>query len=174
MHDFLHFPCSYFHIVLNSILHRNFYTSFVRLPGRSSPPSERIASNPKFADFFADCVGAIDGSHIYARVTPDQHVRFRDRHTNISQNVLAVCNFDELFTYILSGWEGSAANALVYVAACRESLAIPPGKYLLGDAGFPSCMSVLVPYRGTRYHLKEWGCANERYVSSFPASSRPY
>ena len=154
---------SYFHIVLNSILNDNFYTSFVRLPSRSSPLPDRIARNPKFAEF-RDCIGAIDGSHIYARVPPDHHVRFRDRHANISQNILAACGFDELFTYVMSGWEGSASDALIYVAARRRSLAIPEGKYILGDAGFPSCLSVLVPYRGVRYHLKEWGRANERYA----------
>ena len=64
----------------------------------------------------------------------------------------------------MSGWEGSASDALIYMAARRHSLAIPEGKYVLGDAGFPSCLSVLVPYRGVWYHLKEWGCASERYV----------
>ena len=142
----------------------NFYTSFVQLPGHGSILSDHIANNPKFAEFFSDCVGAIDGSHIYARVSPQDHVRYRDRHANISQNILAVCGFDELFTYIMSGWEGSASDALIYVAARRCSLAIPEGKYVLGDAGFPSCLSVLVPYHGVQYHLKEWGHASERYV----------
>ena len=111
-----------------------------------------------------DCVGAIDGSHIYAHVPPNQHVWFQYCHANISQNILAVCGFDELFTYILSGWEGSASDATVYTAAHCQSLAIQPTKYVLGDAGFPSCLSVLVPYCGAQYHLKEWGCANEWYV----------
>lgn len=146
-------------------MNEDFYTSFLRLPGRSLPLSDCIASNPKFVEFFADCIGTIDGSHIYARVTPDYHVRYCNRHANISQNVLAVCGFDKLFTYIMSGWEGSASDAFIYVATCCRSLAIPEGKYLLGDAGFPSCMAVLVPYRGVRYHLKEWGHANEQYMN---------
>jgi hypothetical protein len=137
----------------------------VKLPGRLSSLADCITRNPKFAEFFVDCIGAIDSSHIYARVAPNQHVRFRDRHANISQNVLAVCRFNELFTYVMSGWEGSASDALIYVAARRWSLAIPEGKYLLGDAGFPSCLAVLVPYRGVQYHLKEWGRASERYAS---------
>ena len=68
--------------------------------------------------------------------------------------------------YIMSGWEGSTSDALVYIAVHCQSLAIPEGKYLLGDAGFPSCMAVLVPYRGVHYHLKEWGHANEQYMGS--------
>jgi hypothetical protein len=67
----------------------------------------------------------------------------------------------------MSGWEGSASDALIYIAARRQSLAIPDGKFLLKDAGFPSCSAILVPYRGVRYHLKEWGRANERYLILF-------
>ena len=42
---------------------------------------------------------------------------------------------------------------------------IPPGKYNLADAGFPSCNELLIPYRNVRYHLAEWGRANARYVT---------
>lgn len=34
-------------------------------------------------------------------------------HTIISQNVLASCNFDLEFIYILSGWESSAHDSSV-------------------------------------------------------------
>jgi hypothetical protein len=41
-------------------------------------------------------------------------------------------------------------------------LAIPEGKYLLGDAGFANCDTCLTPYRGVRYHLKEWAKGRRR------------
>ena len=63
------------------------------------------------------------------------------------------------FTYVLSGWEGSAANATVYHDTCVHELAIPPSKYYLADARFPSCPELLVPFRGEQYHLAEWGRA---------------
>jgi hypothetical protein len=65
-----------------------------------------------------------------------------------------------LFAYILSGWEGSAADGWVFEDACRKDFAIPPGKFYLGNAGFPSCDTLLVPYWGFRYHLKEWERGN--------------
>jgi hypothetical protein len=34
-------------------------------------------------------------------------------------------------------------------------LVTPPGKYWLGDAGYPNTDTILVLYQGTRYHLKE-------------------
>ena len=77
----------------------------------------------------------------------------------MSQNCLVCCDFDLKFTYILSGWEGSAADATVYHDAHVHKLTIPPGKYYLADAGFPSCPELLVPFHGQWYHLTEWGRA---------------
>lgn len=79
-------------------------------------------------------------------------------------NLLACCSFDLRFQYILSGWDGSAADATMYNEARLSDLLIPPGKYYLADARFGICDSLLVPYRGVRYHLAEWGRASVRYV----------
>ena len=65
------------------------------------------------------------------------------------------------FLYILSGWEGSAADARIYHDARITDFNIPPGKYYLADAGFAACDELLVPYRGVRYHLAEWGRGNQ-------------
>jgi len=59
-----------------------------------------------------------------------------------------VCDFNLKFTYSLTGWEGSAADAHVYDDAISSDLRIPPGKYLLADAGYPLRMQLLVPYQG--------------------------
>ena len=69
------------------------------------------------------------------------------------------------FCYVLSGWEGSAADGQVYEDAQETDFAIPPGKFYLADAGFPVCDALLVPYCGVRYHLKEWGKAGQRFFS---------
>ena len=44
----------------------------------------------KCLDFFQDCIGAIDGTHIPALITGRDVNNYRDRHGIISQNVLAV------------------------------------------------------------------------------------
>lgn len=36
------------------------------------------------------------------------------------------------------------------------------GKFYLGDAGYALSWKVLTPYRGVRYHLKEWALGNRR------------
>ncbi|KAL2525978.1 DDE Tnp4 domain-containing protein [Abeliophyllum distichum] len=58
-----------------------------------------------------DCVGAIDGTHIPAMISGSDVSSYRNRHRSLSQNVLAACNFDLEFIYILSGWEGSAHDS---------------------------------------------------------------
>jgi hypothetical protein len=72
------------------------------------------------------------------------------------------------FAYILAGWEGSAADSRVLYDALSKDFVVPTGKYYLADAGtvYPSeswftigyalSTQFLTPYRGVRYHLKEW------------------
>jgi hypothetical protein len=89
-----------------------------------------------------------------------------DRKGNLTQNCLAACNFDMHFTYMLSGFQGSAADARVYHIARLSNFTIPPGKMYLANAEFAACDELLVPYRGIRYHLAEWDRANLLYVDS--------
>ena len=42
-----------------------------------------------------------------------QHA-FRGRYKHCTQNVLAAVDFDQKFTYVLAGWEGTAHDALVF------------------------------------------------------------
>lgn len=67
---------------------------------------------------------------------------------------------------MLSGFQGSAADARVYHVARLSDFTIPPGKLYLADAGFAACDELLVPYRGVRYHLAEWDRAGLLYVGS--------
>ena len=71
---------------------------------------------------------------------------------------------DMRFTYVLSGWEGSASDARVFEDARRKGFMIPEDRYYLADAGYGNSDALLVPYRGVRYHLREWGIAAERCV----------
>lgn len=75
-----------------------------------------------------DCIGAIDGTHIPAMVSGDAS-SYRNRHGIISQNVLAACNFDLEFIYVLSGWEGSAHDSRVLNDALsrRNGFKVPQG-----------------------------------------------
>lgn len=166
----LHHLCSFSHIfhryfkkILYVLCSAPFYTKFVQFPTGQTIP-QKIRANSKFYPYFRDAIGAIDGSHI--PVSCPAHLRggYRNRKGFLSQNALFICDFNLKFTYTLTGWEGSATDARVYDDAISTDLQIPPGKYLLADAGYPLRPQLLVPYRGVRYHLAEWSRASQRCV----------
>ena len=149
--------------MLDSVTFEGFYSAYVKLPHTHASTPPEIRNNPKLFPFFKDCDGSIDGSHIDVWVPADDSARFRNRKGRLSQNILAACTFDLQFSYVLSGWEGSASDSQIFDDARRTDFGIRPGKFYLADAGFPGCDNLLVPYRGVRYHLKEWGRVNLRY-----------
>ena len=128
---------------------------------RDDPTQPEIAQNPKFGPYFANCIGALDGTHIPAIVPSAEQRPFRNRKKQLSQNVLGVANFNQTYSYALTGWEGSAHDSRVLNDAKLRGLPLFPGKYYLGDAGYALSWHVLTPYRGVRYHLKEWRIGNE-------------
>ncbi|XP_051196917.1 uncharacterized protein [Lolium perenne] len=85
-----------------------------------------------------DCIGAIDGAHVTAKVPRSTSAAFCGRKHYTSQNVLAAVDFDMRFTYVPDG------------------LQIPEGKFYLRDAGYACRPSILPPFRKTRYHLNEF------------------
>lgn len=139
-----------------------FYTANVSLPKVGDPCPPEIRNNSKFWPFFKDVLGAVDGSHIHC--SPPAFLRglCRNRKGFISQNCLFACSFAMRFVYSLCGWEGAATDALVYNDAKSSDFVVPEGKYYLADAGYPCCDTLLIPYRGVRYHLAEWGRAGVR------------
>ncbi|CAL5383624.1 unnamed protein product [Camellia sinensis] len=86
----------------------------------------KILNDRRFFPWFKDCVGAIDGTLVDAWVPASRQHTFRGRKATVSQNVLAACNFDMLFTFINSGWEGSAHdNAILVDSITRADLQFP-------------------------------------------------
>jgi hypothetical protein len=104
--------------------------SFIFIP----PPQDTqasISNNPKFSPFFDDCDGALNGSHVDAFTS---NPSFRNRKKLMSQNVIAVVNFDLTFLYVFAGWEGSAHDGQVIQDALSKGLIRREGKFYLGDA----------------------------------------
>ncbi|XP_038715089.1 uncharacterized protein LOC120008792 [Tripterygium wilfordii] len=75
---------------------------------------------------FKDCIGALDGCHISAIVSPENKPKYVGRKGVPTQNVLAVCDFDMMYTYISVGWPGSAHDSRVLEHSLRvERLKFP-------------------------------------------------
>ncbi|PKI47151.1 hypothetical protein CRG98_032465 [Punica granatum] len=89
--------------------------------------------------FFRHCIGAIDGTHVDAIMPASVRGAYRDRNGDITQNVLAVCSHQMIFTYVITGWEE---------------------QYYVVDASFPNIPGYLTPYKGQRYHCSNFNNDN--------------
>ena len=143
-----------------------FYSAYVHAPSSEVVPS-KIRNSPKYWPYFKGAIGAMDGSHIVAAPPAAACSRYQNQKGFLSQNCLFTCGFDLLFTFVLTGWEGSTSDAHAYDDALSRGFQVPHGKYLLGNLGYSSRPTLLIPYCGVRYYLAELGHAGVRYGSSF-------
>ncbi|KAK2652888.1 hypothetical protein Ddye_012744, partial [Dipteronia dyeriana] len=131
---------------------------------RSTP--QEILSDSRYMPHFKDCIGAIDGVHVQASISPCDQVPYIGRKGIPTQNVMAICNFDMQFTFACVGWEGSAHNSRVFLSALRDpqsNFPKPPnGKYYLVDAGYPQMKGFLGPYKRERYHIPHFRRGEEQ------------
>ncbi|KAL6880595.1 hypothetical protein ACP4OV_012160 [Aristida adscensionis] len=112
---------------------------------------------PLFSPFFNDCIGAIDGTHVQVVVPKSKVMQYTDRHGYTSQNVMAVCDFNMRFTFVLAGWPGSVHDMRVFNDAMHKyGHKFPHQKYYLVDSGYANRQGYLAPYKGTKYHLPEF------------------
>jgi hypothetical protein len=130
-------------------------TEVTLYPKGGSKLPERYRTDPRFFPFFQNLLGAVDGTHIASKVPEEGAGPYRNRKGSRSQNIMAVCNFDMYFLYVMPGYEGSAADGTVFEEAFDWGFEVPQGKYYLGDAGYALSSKLLVPFGGVRYHLRE-------------------
>ncbi|KAL1192886.1 Protein ALP1-like [Cardamine amara subsp. amara] len=119
----------------------------------------KIRETTSVYPYFKDCIRAIDRTHIFAMVPTCDAPSYRNRKGSISQNVLAACNFDLEFIYVLSGWKGSAHDSIVLNDALTRNssrLQVPEVNFYLVDCGFANRRKILAPFYNTRYHLQDF------------------
>ncbi|GJX70277.1 hypothetical protein Tco_0307448 [Tanacetum coccineum] len=65
-------------------------------------------------EIFTGALGALDGTLVHAVVPVDQQIRYRGRGKGeCFQNVLGMCDFNMMFTFVWAGWEGIAHDSRV-------------------------------------------------------------
>ncbi|KAK4383716.1 hypothetical protein Sango_2749900 [Sesamum angolense] len=141
----------HFHVVLHAVckMHKV-------LLAKPTPIADDC-SDPRWK-WFKGCLGALDGTFIDVRVPEHEKGRYRTRKGQVAVNVLGVCNPNMQFIFVLSGWEGSIADSRILRDAIHRpnGLRVPTGNYYLCDNGYANADGFLTPYRGVRYHLREW------------------
>ncbi|GJZ33754.1 putative nuclease HARBI1 [Tanacetum coccineum] len=103
-------------------------------------------------------IGALDGTLVHAVVPVDQQIRYRGREKGeCFQNVLGICDFNMMFTFVWAGWEGIAHDSRVLTEVAFNLNSNfpfpPPNKYYLCDAAYTNMCGFMAPYRNTRYWL---------------------
>jgi len=96
----------------------------------------------RFSPHFNNCIGAIDGTHVRVVVPANEMIPHIGRHGYPTQNVMAVCDFDMRFTFVVAGWPGSAHDSRIFNdTLCRYSDAFP---HPPEGNGRKSCQSLFV------------------------------
>ncbi|GKA06427.1 putative nuclease HARBI1 [Tanacetum coccineum] len=114
----------HFNRVLNAII--SLEEQYIKQPTGDIVQKE-IQEKLRFYPFFKDCIGAIDGTHVRVRVPNRDTPIYRGRKGYPTINVFVACTFDLKFTYVLSGWEGTASDSrIVKVALTRDDKLIIP------------------------------------------------
>ena len=62
----------------------------------------------------------IDGTHVIAVVPTEKYIPYFGRKGYPIQNVMAACDFDMLFTFVLPGWEGVAHTTSIFLDIIRK------------------------------------------------------
>jgi hypothetical protein len=142
---------------------------------------ERLKED-RFWPYFKGAIGAIDGTHIPVVVPTKEVIIHTCRHGYTSQNLLAMCDFDMRFIYVVAGCPGSAHDSRIlnHALANFPSFPVPPkgtqililsslllllfgiadlvlfiGKYYLVDSG-PNRQGYLAPFKGSTNHIQEF------------------
>ncbi|XP_059642983.1 uncharacterized protein LOC132284866 [Cornus florida] len=116
----------HFKRVLRAICHLGKF--LIRSPQSNDVPSH-ILHNPKYYPWFKNCIGAIDRTHISVFAPVSKQTPYRGKKSIVTQNVMCVCSFDMLFTFVYAGWEGTANDSRVFIDAITRAVArfpIPP------------------------------------------------
>ncbi|KAI3708333.1 hypothetical protein L2E82_37500 [Cichorium intybus] len=147
-----------FHEVLNAML--NFAKEMI-VPTSSNATANTSERLTRLKNIFPGAIGALDGTLIHAVVPADQQTRYRGRGKGeCFQNVLAICDFDMIFTFVWAGWEGIAHDSRVLKDIAynpTSGFLIPPSdKYYLCDAAYTNTRGFMTPYRNTRYWLSDY------------------
>jgi hypothetical protein len=89
---------------------------------------QRLRSS-RFAPYFDNCIGAIDGTHVPVTIPTNKVVQYTGRKGYTTQNVLAMCDFDMRFTFVVAGWPGSVHDMRVFrdvIEKFKDKFPFPP------------------------------------------------
>ncbi|KAA0050755.1 putative nuclease HARBI1 [Cucumis melo var. makuwa] len=102
-------------------------------------PVTNSCTDPRWK-WFENYLATLDGTYIKVNVSATDRPRYRTRKGEVATNVLDVCDTKGDFVFVLSEWEGSAADSRILRDAIsrHKRLKVSKGYYDLCDAGYPN------------------------------------
>ena len=126
----------YFIIMLVYFLSPPFYTDNIHLPHDHDPVPPEILGNLKYFPFFKDRLGAIDSTHINCKPSVTNQQVACDCKGAVSQNCLAICNFNMKFLFIFSNWMGQCLTPPCFMMPMSLIFLFCMGSTILPMLGF--------------------------------------
>ncbi|XP_074378365.1 uncharacterized protein LOC141719894 isoform X2 [Apium graveolens] len=114
----------YFHEVLDGMME---FAKEMIVPTPSNKNSNVSRKQRELLKIFPGAIGALDGTLVHAVIPVGQQARYRGPgRGECYQNVLGICDFNMIFTFVWAGWEGVAHDSRILT-----EVALDP------DSGFP-------------------------------------
>ncbi|XP_010276161.1 PREDICTED: putative nuclease HARBI1 isoform X1 [Nelumbo nucifera] len=148
----------YFHDVLRAMLH---FSKEMIMPPSFDEDSLQFQTHTQLRQVFKGAVGALDGILVNAYIPRDSQISYLPRGGRVCcQNVLAICDFNMIFTFVWAGWEGAAHDSQVLMETMsnpENNFPLPPSdKYYLCDDAYMHTRGFMTPYRNARYWLPDF------------------
>ena len=119
----------FFHEVLDKMM---LFAKDIIVPSTFNPNPNIPGHNRRLRRVFKGAVGALDGTLIHAVVPVRKQDLYRGRGKgDCYQNVLAICDFNMIFTFVVAGWEGIAHDSRIL----SEALSDPDAPFPLPPPG---------------------------------------
>ncbi|KAL6569912.1 hypothetical protein OROMI_014426 [Orobanche minor] len=101
----------YFHEVLQGMME---FAREIIVPTNSEETSNMSNHHRRLREKIPGAIGALDGTLVHAVVPTSHQTAYRGRGgSRCFQNVLGICDFNMIFTFVWAGWEGIAHDSIV-------------------------------------------------------------
>ncbi|XP_023761718.1 uncharacterized protein LOC111910175 [Lactuca sativa] len=100
-----------FHEVLNAMIP---FSREIIVPTNSNATMNSLERHRRLKEIFPGEIGALDGTLVHVVMPAHQQTRYKGRgKRECFQNVLGICDFDMIFTFVWAGWEGITLESQV-------------------------------------------------------------